>query len=104
LIPTLTRLHKSPTHLNTLTRINTLDDELALLVQKVNNTNAKRKFFDQLSREPVGFLGRWVGSQRRDLEVLMAEDAGGVGRKVGGWGGEEVWEGVGGWLARKGGH
>jgi len=63
-----------------------------------------------MGRDPVGFVKRWMASQRRDLEVLVAEDgrfaADGVGEakgyrgefgrggKEGVWGGREVEEAV----------
>ncbi|KAK4569355.1 SWI/SNF and RSC complex subunit Ssr3 [Recurvomyces mirabilis] len=113
----LTRFHTSKSHVQSLQTIVKTDDDLALLVQGIHAQNAKRRFYEQCARDPAGFVKRWVGSQRRDLEVVLAEagrsgggeDAGvGVGggeewRKggLGGvWGSEGAREGVGLWLAR----
>lgn len=101
-----------------------LDDDLALLVQQVNQTNAKRKFYDNLGKDPANFLKRWTSSQQRDLEVILAEatrggGSGGLGGLGAGeemgaseewrrggenglWGSVGAKEGVGLWLARQG--
>ncbi|KAK5134577.1 hypothetical protein LTR08_006363 [Meristemomyces frigidus] len=115
----LTRFHTSKSHLTALQSIVKTDDDLALLVQKIHQTNAKRKFYDNLSKDPANFVKRWISSQQRDLEVVLAEATrgGGAGDGVGGEGGAgpEVWrkggeegiwgskmakESVGLWLAR----
>ncbi|KAF2721999.1 hypothetical protein K431DRAFT_284440 [Polychaeton citri CBS 116435] len=104
--------HTSKSHISTLRAITAVDDDLALLVQGIHRTNAKLKFYENLSKDPKGFLLRWVGSQRRDLEVILAEDRvkgldgeammeefrrGGVD---GVWGSDVARESVGLWLAR----
>lgn len=112
----LTRFQSSKSHVAALCSIVHTDDDLALLVQKIHQTNAKRKFYDNLSKDPASFVKRWVSSQRRDLEVIMAEStrgggedgAAGVGdewRKGGSdgvWGSQLARESVGLWLARSG--
>ncbi|KAK0878949.1 SWI/SNF and RSC complex subunit Ssr3 [Friedmanniomyces endolithicus] len=114
----LTKFHTSKTHLATLRSIVQADDDLAVLVQKIQSTNGKRKFYDSLSRDPANFVKRWVGSQGRDLGVIAAEgggrggggsgDDGGLGEEwrrggpEGVWGGVGAREGVGLWLARNG--
>ncbi|GAB7357614.1 hypothetical protein MBLNU459_g0114t1 [Dothideomycetes sp. NU459] len=116
LIRQMQAIHSSPSHLASLRAITQLDDDLALMVQKVNHTNAKRKFYDSLARDPTSFIKRWVSSQQRDLEVILAE--GGRGNGVEEWAGEEfrkggkdsIWAGtlakesVGLWLARQKAH
>ncbi|TKA66023.1 hypothetical protein B0A49_10501 [Cryomyces minteri] len=99
-------------YLSTLTAISNLDDALALTIQKINQTNAKRKFFESLAREPAGFVKRWISSQKRDLEVIVGEagraggEDGSIGEEFrrGGresvWGGEIARESVGLWLAK----
>ncbi|KAL2352703.1 SWI-SNF complex subunit [Cryomyces antarcticus] len=99
-------------YLSTLTAISSLDDALALTIQKINQTNAKRKFFESLAREPAGFVKRWISSQKRDLEVIAGEagraggEDGSIGEEFrrGGresvWGGEIARESVGLWLAK----
>jgi SWI/SNF-related matrix-associated actin-dependent regulator of chromatin subfamily D len=93
------------------------DDKLALLVQKINQTNAKRKFYDNLAKDPANFVKRWVSSQQRDLEVVLAEATRGGGLGGGEEGASEEWrrggegglwgtklarESVGLWCARQG--
>ncbi|KAK3116678.1 SWI/SNF and RSC complex subunit Ssr3 [Teratosphaeriaceae sp. CCFEE 6253] len=109
----LTRFHTSKAHSSTLSTILRTDDDLALLVQKITNTNGKRKFYDSLARDPASFVKKWVGSQQRDLEVVLAEASRGGGEDAQGeeWrkgGKESVWgstmaqESVGLYLARGG--
>lgn len=104
--PQLTRFHTSKTHVTDLQTIIRTDDELALLVQKIHQSNAKRKFFENLAKDPAAFVKRWTSSQRRDLEVFLAEEDGrgeegmvGVGNS-GLWQGNLARESVGLWLAR----
>lgn len=108
------RFQSSKTHVATLSRIVQVDDDLALLVAKINQTNAKRKFFENLAKDPAGFVQRWSSSQKRDLEVILADATRGGGgedgeqwRKGGAhgvWGSEAARESVGLWLARSGKH
>lgn len=82
-----------------------MDENLALLVAKINETNAKRKFYDNLSKDPHTYVNRWVGSQKRDLEVILAEtgDDGEYHRIANGvWDSTVAKESVGLYLARKG--
>jgi len=106
-------IHSSPSHLANLKAITQLDDDLALMIQKINHVNAKRKFYDSLSRDPAAFVKRWTSSQQRDLEVILAEGGRGFGDegypgeefrkggKDGVWGGALARESVGLWLARQ---
>ena len=93
----LTRFHTSKSHLSTLQTIVKTDDDLALLVQKIHQTNAKRKFYDNLSKDPTNFVKRWISSQQRDLEVVLAEatrgggEDGGAGEEFRRGGVEGVW-------------
>ncbi|EMD00551.1 hypothetical protein BAUCODRAFT_62360 [Baudoinia panamericana UAMH 10762] len=106
----LTRFHTSKSHLSTLQTIVKVDDDLALLVQKLHQTNGKRKFYENLAKDPAGFVKRWVGSQQRDLEVILAEE-GRVedgeewrrGGEEGLWGSRLARESAGLFLARNGG-
>ncbi|KAI7215084.1 hypothetical protein KC333_g5665 [Hortaea werneckii] len=113
LVSQLTRFHTSKSHLTTLQQIVKTDDDLALLVQKIQHTNAKRKFYDNLARDPTNFVKRWISSQQRDLEVILAEATRGgdeganseewrKGGEDGVWGSTMAKESVGLWLARSG--
>lgn len=106
----------STEHLAALKALQELDFDLAQLVQGVNQGAQKHAFLTNLGRDPVGVVKRWVGSQRRDLEMVMAEGGRGYGEdgalpeamRKGGedgvWGSKEVREGVGVWLARARAH
>ena len=112
-------IHSNPSHLANLKAITQIDDDIALLIQKMNNTNSKRKFYDSLARDPARFIKRWVGSQSRDLDIILAEGGRGAGEiredgalgeefRRGGdgsvWGGQLARESVGLWLARQKAH
>jgi len=107
----LQQVHMSKAHVGDLQTIVRTDEDLALLVQKIHQTNAKRKFYDNLARDPASFVKRWTSSQQRDLEVILAESARGGGEdttneefrrggKDGVWGSDLARESVGLWLAR----
>lgn len=109
----LTSFHTSKAHVADLRTIVATDDDLALLVQNLHRTNAKRKFYDNLAKDPQAFIKRWISSQQRDLEVILAEATRGGGEdaqgeewrrggKDGVWGGQLAQESVGLWLARMG--
>ncbi|KAI9816072.1 MAG: SWI/SNF complex component snf12 [Thelocarpon impressellum] len=108
----LSSLLASPSHSSTLRSIAALDDTLTLLIQAIAHARAKHGFQASLARDPAGFLRRWIGSQRRDLEVVLGDAVRGVGEEGGVgeewrrggergvWGGEGVRESVELWLAR----
>lgn len=52
-------------------------------MQAIQHSKSKHAFLMEFERDPVGFLKRWMGSQRRDLEVLVGD---GVGMGRGEWG------------------
>lgn len=109
-------LKESASHLTNLKAIAALDDDLAIIVQNISHSNQKRKFYDSLSRDPANFVRRWVSSQQRDLEVILAEAGRGAGEegyageefRRGGsesvWAGSQARESVGLWLARQKAH
>ncbi|KAL8725645.1 MAG: hypothetical protein Q9166_007222 [cf. Caloplaca sp. 2 TL-2023] len=81
-----------------LQQISQLDNQLALIVQALQHSKSKHAFLTEMEKDPVGFLKRWMGSQRRDLEVVVGD---GVGMGKGEWGQGEGY-GVGGEWRRGG--
>ena len=87
------------------------DDELAIVIQRINHAKAKHGFFTSLSKDPANFIKRWVSSQKRDLDVIMGAGAWGEedwqgaewrhGGADGPWGSHEAWEGVGSYLMKQ---
>jgi SWI/SNF-related matrix-associated actin-dependent regulator of chromatin subfamily D len=107
----LTKFQNNRSHINELQTIIRTDEDLALLVQKVHNTNAKRKFYENLAKDPAAFVKRWFSSQIRDQDVILAEglrgggeegsgELHGKGGKEGLWGTQQAQESVGLFLAR----
>lgn len=91
-------------HPQTLRQISIHDDNLATLMQALTHSKAKHAFLSELSRDPVGFMQRWIKSQKRDLEVILGEVSKGEesmgeewrrGGKDGVWGTQNVRESVG---------
>ena len=83
----------------TLQKVQALNDEAAVIVQALGQSKAKHGFLDGVARDPVGVLQKWVGSQKRDLDVILGEGARGgdptgdewrVGGERGVWAGEGV--------------
>lgn len=116
----------SPAHASTLATISQLDTRLALVVQALSHAKAKHAFLTSMSVDPAGFVRRWLGSQRRDLETVMGKEPWGIGGpgvpgsagygveesewkgeewrrggEDGVWGSREAWEGVGSFLSRQ---
>ncbi|KAH0605894.1 uncharacterized protein H6S33_004351 [Morchella sextelata] len=71
-------LLSSPSYSASLREIAQIDEQIAVLVQAVNHSKAKRDFWNALAMDPAGFVKRWVGSQKRDLDTLSGETGGGV--------------------------
>lgn len=91
-----------------LKQLSAYDDHIALLIQALAAAERKHSFLEGYSKDPVSFTKRWMGSQKRDLEVVLGEGGryeGDVGMGLGGewrrggrggvWGTEQVREGVG---------
>lgn len=88
-----------------LREITQLDDQLAVIVQALQHSKARHTFFKSMSKDPAGFVNKWVKSQRRDLEVILGEATRGGGEdgsgpefarggREGVWGSEPVEEAV----------
>lgn len=112
---TMASIISDPKHISNLKSIINIDLDIALLVSRMNNIDSKRQFYESLARDPTAFIKRWMSSQQRDLDVILAEGGRGIGdtrddglplevfRKGGAdgvWGGELARESVGLFLAR----
>ncbi|KAA8893368.1 hypothetical protein FN846DRAFT_979384 [Sphaerosporella brunnea] len=64
---------QSPSYTSTLREIVTIDDQIAVLVQAINHSKAKRDFWKSMAEDPAEFVKRWVSSQKRDLDTLCGE-------------------------------
>ena len=95
----------NPSYAHNLREIASLNEHLAVLVLKIGNSKAKHNFFDSLSKNPTEFIGKWLSSQKRDLEVIAGEATRGGGEDASGdewrkggedgiWGSENVRESV----------
>ncbi|KAF3917470.1 hypothetical protein ABW21_db0209358 [Orbilia brochopaga] len=69
MIKVLNAQMSSPFHRNLVME----DDNIAVLVQAINHSKAKRDFWQSLGADPAAFIQQWVSSQRRDLEVILGE-------------------------------
>ena len=95
----------NPAYATSLREIAQMNDNLSLLVQKISMSKGKHAFFDELSKHPVEFIGKWLSSQKRDLEVIAGEATKGGGEDASGdewrkggssgiWGSDNVRESV----------
>lgn len=71
-------LLSSPAYSAGLREISQIDEQIAVLVQGLNHSKAKRDFWHAMSVDPAGFVKRWVSSQKRDLDTLSGETGGNV--------------------------
>lgn len=69
----LQAFNANPSLPTSLREIASLNDNLALFVQKIGESKAKHTFFTKLGKEPGVFVQKWMSSQKRDLEVIMGE-------------------------------
>lgn len=110
--PLLHSIIRSKQSAETLKQIQTIDEQIALLMSAVSRSKAKHAFFTSMATDPVAFVKRWFSSQKRDLEVIMGDAARGGGEDAsseewrrGGadsvWGSETARESVALWLARQ---
>ena len=110
--PLLHSIIRSKQSVDTLKQIQTIDEQIALLMSAVGRSKAKHAFFTSMATDPVAFVKRWFSSQKRDLEVIMGDAARGGGEDASGeeWrrgGADSVWasdtarESVALWLARQ---
>jgi SWI/SNF-related matrix-associated actin-dependent regulator of chromatin subfamily D len=66
----------SQTFSQTLREISTIDDHIAVCVQAIAHSKAKRDFLIAMSEDPAAFVKRWVSSQKADLDTLCGEPPG----------------------------
>lgn len=53
--------------------IQTLDDQIALTIQAMNNSRLKHKFLESLSNNPAETISQWLDSQASDLRIIMSD-------------------------------
>ncbi|KAK9468487.1 hypothetical protein V1512DRAFT_235379 [Lipomyces arxii] len=53
--------------------IHALDDQIGLTIQELVTAKLRRDFFTQMAHEPAEFVNRWIGSQSRDLEIVLGD-------------------------------
>jgi len=69
----------NPQYAGMLKEVAALDDQLAVLIQAVEDSKARHDFFVALSEDPVNFIRKWLSSQKRDKEILLGEATRGGG-------------------------
>ncbi|RMZ82684.1 hypothetical protein DV738_g1589, partial [Chaetothyriales sp. CBS 135597] len=93
---------QTPASAASLRHISQLDDQIAIIIQAIQQHKAKHTFFKNFAKDPVTFVRKWYASQQHDLSVLLGEaekgDVAGLefakGGKDGVWGSEVVNEAV----------
>lgn len=72
----MTAILASPHYAQQTREILAIDDQIAVIVQAINHSKAKRDFWMNMALDPKGFVDRWVASQKRDLEVILGDTVG----------------------------
>jgi len=67
------RFLANPEHAKTFKLIKEKDRETCLLIQALKMSKARWDFFSGISKDPAGYLAKWMSSQKRDLEVMMGD-------------------------------
>ncbi|POS86221.1 hypothetical protein EPUL_000393 [Erysiphe pulchra] len=68
----------NPTYAQNLRDITVMNDQLAIIVQKILNSKSKHTFLDALAKDPANFILKWLSSQKRDLDIISGEALRGV--------------------------
>ena len=76
-----------PEYRETLKEIAALDEQLALIVQSLNQSKARHSFFSSLAIDPSRFIRKWTSSQKKDLEMILGDSR--IGTSGGEWMGDE---------------
>lgn len=93
----------NPSTAVSLREIESLNNNLTVLIQAISHSKSKHTFLDSFSKDPTKFIQKWLSSQKRDLEIMAGEamrgggeDASGDEWKRGGpgsiWGSDSVKE------------
>jgi SWI/SNF-related matrix-associated actin-dependent regulator of chromatin subfamily D len=82
-------LYHSGSNVEMLQQIAKNDEHIAVVVQAITQSKAKHAFYEAMSKDPVGFLKRWISSQKRDLEVILGESSRGIASQDDGGLGDE---------------
>jgi hypothetical protein len=73
LVHTLQPILNNPQYSGMLKEVNSLDDQLARVVQAIAISKAKHAFFNSLSQDPANFVRNWISSQKRDLDMAVGD-------------------------------
>lgn len=55
-------------------KIEELDDQIATIIQAINNSKVKYNFLEGFAQNPAVFIKKWLSSQSRDLEIILGDD------------------------------
>ncbi|WAQ85821.1 hypothetical protein PtA15_6A450 [Puccinia triticina] len=68
--------------INPTKEILAIDEQIMDSMSKIREVKIRRDFYQQFTRDPIGFIEEWIRSQSSDLEVLFGLDKGGEGTSV----------------------
>ncbi|KAI9189783.1 SWI/SNF and RSC complex subunit Ssr3 [Blastocladiella emersonii ATCC 22665] len=71
-VQTKSKLHAILTATDNQREIAELDAQISAAIVSLNNHRLKRDFMLAFAKDPVGFLNRFVESQSRDLQIILA--------------------------------
>ncbi|KIV79059.1 hypothetical protein PV11_06647 [Exophiala sideris] len=67
------KMTSSPENQAIMRQIQKIDEELAVLIQKMYHIKAKHTFFSSMAKDPIGFIDKWLASQKKDLSGILGE-------------------------------
>ncbi|KIX03117.1 uncharacterized protein Z518_06667 [Rhinocladiella mackenziei CBS 650.93] len=87
------KMTQNPEHQAQLRQIAKLDEELAIVIQKIHLHKARHAFFSGFAKDPIGFCDKWMKSQKKDLSVILGEAEKGdvAGMELAKGGDDSVW-------------
>lgn len=74
----------NPSTAVSLREIDSLNNNLTLLIQAISHSKSKHTFLDSFSKHPSKFIQKWLSSQKRDLEIMAGEAMRGGGEDASG--------------------
>ncbi|RDW66143.1 hypothetical protein BP6252_09778 [Coleophoma cylindrospora] len=74
----------NPSTAVSLREIDTLNNNLAVLIQAISHSKSKHTFLTSFADNPTNFIKKWLSSQKRDLEIMAGEAMRGGGEDASG--------------------
>ena len=69
----MTKFYHNPAFHDMLKEVAQRDEQIVTLINALVEHKARHEFMAAMEADPVNFIRTWLSSQKRDLEVILAE-------------------------------